>query len=85
MNTTQGILERLAKKFDLSLKDIFIETYEAEEGIGVLEIWCSIPKFRVEHCWIRECNGYPYDSYGQNHPYKVLKLKILATGKVRIS
>lgn len=84
MNTTQDILEKLTKKFDLSTKDIFIEACEAEEGIGE-EIWCSVSKFRVEHCWNQDDNGYPYDLDGFYHPYKVLKRKILATGKARIS
>ncbi|BAU80262.1 hypothetical protein A9K97_gp089 [Tokyovirus A1] len=83
MNTTQGILEKLTKKFDLSPKDIFIETYEAEEGIGE-EVWCSIPKFGVEYCWIQDEDGYPYNLDGKNHPYKVLKRKILAMGKVKL-
>nr|WNL49732.1 hypothetical protein MarFTMF_216 [Marseillevirus sp.] len=85
MNTTQGILERLAKKFDLSPKDIFVETYEAEGGLEAYEIWCSIPKFRIEHCRIQDDDGYPYDLYGKNHPYKVLKRKILVTGKAGVS
>lgn len=84
MNTTQGILERLAKKFDLSPKDIFVETYEAEECIGE-EVWCSISKFRVEHCRVQDDDGYPFYLPDSEDPYKVLKAKILKTGKARIS
>ncbi|AHA45957.1 hypothetical protein ISTM_59 [Insectomime virus] len=82
MNTVQDIQKRLEKTFDLSPDDISFEFYE--EGDGE-EVWCTIPTFRVEHCWLQNAKGRSFGLSDRNHPYKVLKRKILATGKVRLS